>query len=479
MHAIEQSLRRLYTSWSGKNVQSILPIAQSGSDRKYFRLADEDGQTAIGTYCENESENRAFIAMTQHFLTKQLPVPSLLATKLEENIYLQEDLSDCALYQKIPAQGQPFSDELKNTYREVVTALARFQIQGNKGFDYAICYPLAEFGHRSMLWDLHYFKNFFLKLADIPFDEQGLEDDFEQLITFLLQADCDYFMLRDCQSRNIMLKENKPYFIDYQGGRRGALQYDLASLLFQAKGNMPHSIREELLETYLDAAEQLTGIDRKIFTKHYYAYVLIRCLQAMGAYGFRGLYEKKEHFVTSIPFAIKNIAWWLDNVQLPFEMPHLRRALELTVLSKSRFEPYDKNLGKNSKLTVKIVSFSYKKGLPQDDSPNGGGFQFDCRAIENPGRYEQYKSLTGMDAPVIQFLEQQKTMTAFLQNSFAIIDASVENYIERNFESLLVCFGCTGGQHRSVYSAEKLYAHLRNKYGINVQLCHREQGVVR
>jgi hypothetical protein len=279
-------------------------------------------------------------------------------------------------------------------------------------------------------------------------------------------------MFRDFQTRNIMIKENEPYFIDYQGGRKGALQYDLASLLFQAKGNIPHNIREELLDHYLDCAELSVRLNRKEFIRYYYGYVLIRCLQAMGAYGFRGLYERREHFIASIPFAIKNIAWLLDNVQIPVEIPELRRCLRLMVESK-QFDPFDKVKGAASALTVTVTSFSYKKGgIPVDTTGNGGGFVFDCRAIENPGRYDEYKKLTGRDQPVIDFLKQQKSMDDFLQSTFSLVDKSVENYIERDFAHLTVNFGCTGGQHRSVFSADSLAKHLKDKYGVKVNLLH-------
>lgn len=471
---VEQKLALLFEQWSGEKTEKIIKIAQSGSDRVNYRLKGAT-KSCIGTYSPDEKENIAFVKFTKHFWGKGLPVPELYIVDLAHNMYIQEDLGDTALYQLLPAEGRPFNDDLVQLYKKIIRMLTLIQIRGGEGLDYSVCYPRAAFDRQSMLWDLHYFKNYFLKLAKIPFDEQVLEDDFERFIDFLLQADCNHFLFRDFQSRNIMIKNNEPYFIDYQGGRKGALQYDLASLLFQAKGNIPHNIREELLEHYLDCAELQVRIDRKSFTRYYYGYVLIRCLQTMGAYGFRGLYERKEHFIASIPFAIKNIEWFLNNVQIPVEMPELRRCLRMMVESK-QFEPYDKIKGKNSSLVVKITSFSYKKsGIPADDSGNGGGFVFDCRAIENPGRYEEYKKLTGRDEPVIAFLKQQPSMDNFLQHIFAIVDNSVENYIERDFGHLSVHFGCTGGQHRSVFSADALAKHLTNKYGVKVVLIHVQQ----
>ena len=470
---IEQKLAHLYEEWAGESVENCTKIAQSGGDRVYYRLKGKT-KAAIGAYSPDEKENKAFLTFTKHFYNRGLNVPEVYLVAKEGNMYLQSDLGDTALYQLLPAEGKPFSENLVDLYKKIIRKLTLIQIKGGEDLDYSVCYPRAAFDRQSMLWDLHYFKNYFLKLAKIPFDEQLLEDDFERFIDFLLQADCNHFMFRDFQSRNIMVKENEPYFIDYQGGRKGALQYDLASLLFQAKGNIPHNIREEFLDHYLDCAELLVRVNKKEFIRYYYGYVLIRCLQAMGAYGFRGLYERKEHFIVSIPFAIKNIAWLLDNVQIPVEIPELRKCLRLMVDSK-QFEPFDKRKGAASALVVTVDSFSFKKGIPPDTSGNGGGFVFDCRAIENPGRYEEYKKLTGRDQPVIDFLKQQKSMDDFLQNTFALVNSSVENYIERDFVSLTVHFGCTGGQHRSVYSADSLAKHLSDKYGVKVNLKHVEQ----
>jgi aminoglycoside/choline kinase family phosphotransferase len=471
---IEQQLCALFEIWSGEKAENIVKLAQSGSDRVYYRI---NGVTkrCIGTHSPDRKENTAFLKFTKHFWGKGLPVPELYLIDNEKDIYIQQDLGDTALYQLLPTEGRPFNDDLVQLYKKIIRLLSLMQIRGGEGLDYSVCYPREAFDRQSMLWDLHYFKNYFLKLAKIPFDEQALEDDFERFISFLLQADCSHFMFRDFQSRNIMVYENEPYFIDYQGGRKGALQYDLASLLFQAKGNIPHNIREELLDHYLDCAELQVRIDRKSFTRYYYGYVLIRCLQAMGAYGFRGLYERKEHFIASIPFAIQNVEWLLNNVQIPVEMPELRKCLRLMVESK-QFAPYDKEKGAASPLTVTVTSFSYKKsGIPTDTSGNGGGFVFDCRGIENPGRYEEYKKLTGRDQPVIDFLKQQKSMDDFLQQTLALVSSSVENYIERGFEHLSVHFGCTGGQHRSVYSADIMAKHLSSKYGVKVALTHVQQ----
>jgi hypothetical protein len=325
-----------------------------------------------------------------------------------------------------------------------------------------------------MLWDFNTFKYYFLKLAKIPFDEQALEDDMHRFSDYLLETDTENFMFRDFQTRNIMIKNGEPYFIDYQGGRKGALQYDLASLLYQSKANIPQDIREELVDHYLDTAEKLTIIDRKKFREHFYNYVLMRCIQVFGTYGFRGLYERKEYFIKSIPFAIRNVKFVLENAKPPIKIPELEKALRAVVATKA-FEPFDKIKGSSSLLTVKIHSFSYKRGIPEDTSGHGEGFVFDCRFIHNPGRYEPYKKLTGRDESVINFLQHHSNITEFLNEAFRIVDKAVENYIERSFTNLAVNFGCTGGQHRSVYSADALAKHLTEKYGVKVELKHIEQ----
>jgi hypothetical protein len=312
-------------------------------------------------------------------------------------------------------------------------------------------------------------------LTKVRFDEQALEKDFHTLADYLLTADDQYFMFRDFQSRNIMIKSGEPYFIDYQGGRRGALQYDLASLLYQAKANIPPDIRQEILKHYIKVAAEHTPINADPFIEQYNGYVLIRNIQVLGAYGFRGLFERKEHFLKSIPHALRNIKGLLENWQLPIELTHLRETLQ-RILDSKKFEPFNKIKSSSSLLTVGINSFSYHAGaLPDDQSGNGGGFVFDCRFIHNPGRYEPYKKLTGRDESVINFLKQHSTMDEYLHNVCRIVDAAVEDYIERSFMNLSVNFGCTGGQHRSVYAADALAKHLKEKYGIKVVLHHVEQ----
>lgn len=471
---IEQALSALFEDWAGAPATLVLPLAPSGSARIYYRLQNAD-RVAVGAFNPDRKENEAFLVFSRHFKGKGMPVPEIYAERLEEGVYLQEDLGFTTLYSYLLQKGDYFPDYLVQIYKRVVEQLAHLQITGGQGLDYQVCYPRAAFDKQSMRWDFNTFKYYFLKLAAIPFDEQALENDMDRFADYLLEADTSHFMFRDFQTRNIMIKSGEPYFIDYQGGRRGALQYDLASLLFQAKAGIPDDIKEELLAHYLDTAESLTTIDREAFVNYYYGYVLMRCIQVFGTYGYRGLYERKEHFIKSIPFAIRNVKWLLEKQGLAIDVPELRAVLERISASK-RFEPFDKIKAASSLLTLTITSFSYKvNGIPPDESGNNGGFVFDCRFVHNPGRYEPYKKLTGRDEPVINFLQHHSQMTDYLTNVFRIVDQAVENYIERSFTHLSVHFGCTGGQHRSVYAADALAKHIKEKYGIRVSLTHIEQ----
>ena len=470
---IQKKLSELFENTFDEAASLILPLAPSGSDRKYYRIKGPS-KTVIGTHNPDRKENNAFIHFSKHFKSKSLPVPEVFAEDLDNDIYLQEDLGATTLYSYLLEKGDGFPDNLITIYKKVVEELAQLQVKGGDGLDYEKCYPRKAFDTQSMLWDLNYFKYYFLKLANISYDEDLLEKDFHKFSNYLLQADCDYFLFRDFQSRNIMMKNGTPFFIDYQGGRKGALQYDLASLLWQSKANIPHPIRKELLEHYLDHAEKLTTIDRAKFIEYYYGYVLIRCIQVLGAYGFRGLHERKDYFLSSIPFAINNLRWLLENTKLDVEIPELKKAL-VAITNSEKFKPFDKSIGEKSLLTVHINSFSYKEGIPQDNSGHGGGFVFDCRFIHNPGRYEPYKKLTGRDEPVINFLKLHSEMGDFLNQVYLIVDKAVENYLERSFTNLSINFGCTGGQHRSVFSADSVTKHLKEKFGVNVVLHHLVQ----
>ncbi|MBN2423907.1 MAG: phosphotransferase [Calditrichaceae bacterium] len=462
-------LRNLFENWAGEKAENVLPLTAHGSNREYYRIIGGKKQ-AIGAYNPDLAENKAFISFSRHFKKMGLNVPEVYAENLENHVYLVQDLGDITLFDFRNSKNG-FTGEVNAVYEHVIDILPEFQIRARKGLDFSICFPRDRFDRQSMQWDLNYFKYYFLKPAAIAFHEQELENDFQSLTDFLLTADQDYFLYRDFQSRNIMIYEGQPYFLDYQGGRKGSLHYDLASLLFDAKADIPPEQRNALLERYIKRAGGIITIDRQKFIAHYYGYVLIRILQALGAYGYRGFYERKTHFLQSVPFAQKNIAWLLDNNKIPVKLPALMDVLQK--IADRKFVDLDTQ--DDGRLTVRIYSFSYKKGLPQDDSGNGGGFVFDCRFLPNPGRYPEYKNLTGSDAEVIKFLEKEPAVHQFMQSTQTIVDNAVDNYLSRRFNHLMVCFGCTGGQHRSVYFADRMAAFLKNKYNINVILKHRER----
>ncbi len=385
--------------------------------------------------------------------------------------YLEEDLGDLTLFQFLSQnrRGEDIAPEVVEAYRKVVSMLPRFQVEMRDEINYKVCYPRASFDRQSIAWDLNYFKYHFLRLADISFSEQALEKDFARLTKFLLEADRDYFLYRDFQSRNVMLVEGSPYFLDYQGGRKGALQYDIASLLFDAKADLPPSLRQQLLDHYLDALATFLPLDRERFLHYYFAYVYVRVMQALGAYGFRGFFERKPVFLQSVPYALKNIRWLLHHVKLPVELPALMEVFT-AMLGSEKLQGF---APEPEKLTVRITSFSFHRGLPKDDTGHGGGFVFDARSLPNPGREEQYKPLTGKDAPVADFLNQQESVRQYFASVKSLVDASVASYQSRGFKNLAVSFGCTGGQHRSVYLAEQMAKHLRER-GVPVVLHHRE-----
>jgi len=469
---IQENLTNIFKKWAREPAKSISEIQAHGSSRRYFRILGER-KKAIGVYNDDIKENIAFLSFSKHFLNSGLPVPEIYRQELDKNIYLEQDLGDETLFSFLSRwrEKEGFSARIVALYEQVVDILPRFQINAAKGLDYSVCYPRHSFDRLSMMWDLNYFKYYFLKLAGIPFNEQQLEDDFQTFIDFLLSTPRDFFLYRDFQSRNIMLKEGRPYFIDYQGGRKGALQYDLASLLYDSKADIPNEIRRHLLQRYMQSLRSFLPVDEEKFLQFFYGYVFIRLMQALGAYGFRGFYERKEHFLKSVPYAIQNLEWLLHNVELPLELPALTQAWNGLVRSAFLRQFGDVHL----RLSIRIQSFSYKRGIPLDEKGHGGGFVFDCRLLPNPGRYEKYKNFSGNDAPVIEFLEKEKQVDAFLQHVQAIAAQAVVNYRKRNFTDLLIAFGCTGGRHRSVYCANRLAAYLQKKFDISVQVRHREQ----
>jgi aminoglycoside/choline kinase family phosphotransferase len=468
---LEKDLNELYVSWSGIYPQGIEPLPAHGSAREYFRISD-GSRTAIGAYNEDRAENIAFLEFSKHFFNAGLEVPEIYIEDLDKNIYLEQDLGDITLFSFLSEEREKngFSNKIISAYKDVVKALPKFQIQAAKDLDYSVCYPRHSFDKQSMMWDLNYFKYYFLKLSKIPFDEQKLEDDFEKFTRFLLSTDRDYFLYRDFQSRNVMLVDGKPYFIDYQGGRKGALQYDIASLLYDAKADIPQEVRGHLLETYMESLSSMIDFDRQSFLEFYYGYVFIRIMQALGAYGFRGFYERKSHFLKSVPYAIKNLEFLLHNVKLPVEIPALTDAWSRLIRSTYLRQLGDADLG----LIVRIQSFSYKRGIPWDEKGHGGGFVFDCRALPNPGRYPEYVKSTGNDDDVIVFLKKEEDVSHFLTHVFEIVDQAVSSYQKRNFTDLMVAFGCTGGQHRSVYCSNQLSNYIKDKHKIDVEVRHRE-----
>ncbi len=471
---IKSNLTRLFERWAEEPALSFEPLPAHGSDRQYFRIKGRN-KRAIGVYNPDLKENIAFLSFSKHFRQLNLNVPEIYLQELDKNIYLEQDLGETTLFSFLTEvrAKEGFSPKIIDIYKKVVAYLPRFQVEANEGLDYSVCYPRGSFDRQSMHWDLNYFKYYFLKLAKIPFDEQSLENDFQTFMDFLLSTERDYFLYRDFQSRNVMLVNGEPYFIDYQGGRKGALQYDLASLLFDAKADIPNEVRQLLLEEYLQALENYIPVNRQKFLQYYYGYVFIRIMQALGAYGFRGFYERKEHFLKSVPYAIQNLEWLLHNADLPIDIPELMSVWQKLVRSSVLRQFGDAHL----RLTVRIQSFSYKRGIPVDEKGHGGGFVFDCRMLPNPGREARFKQLTGQDQPVIDYLAKKPEVKQFLQHVQGLLDLMVSNYLQRNFTDIMVAFGCTGGQHRSVYCANQLAAYLKKRYKnekLEVEVRHRE-----
>jgi aminoglycoside/choline kinase family phosphotransferase len=468
-------LKRLFEMHYGFPAQDLQPLQGQlgGSGRAIVRLAGE-GISAIGVMYPVREENIAFLEFSKHFYRHGLPVPEIYSEDLNQGAYLEEDLGDTTLFDYL---GSNRTDGLIapgaiEAYRKVVATLPRFQVEAGRDLNYKVCYPRASFDRQSISWDLNYFKYYFLRLAGVPFNEQALEQDFSRLTKFLLGANHDYFLYRDFQSRNVMLRDGQPFFLDYQGGRKGALQYDIASLLYDGKADLPPELRQELLDYYLDCLSGHIKLDRGAFMEHYYAYVYVRIMQALGAYGFRGFYERKPHFLRSVPYALKNLRWLAHQVKLPIALPELLEAFHSLLAS----EKLQGLASSAQALTVRIFSFSFHSEVPVDNSGNGGGFVFDGRCLPNPGREEQFRALTGRDALVIDYLNRQNSVHQFLAGVLSLVDGSVRAYQERGFKSLMVSFGCTGGQHRSVYLAEQLANHLRGSSGVDVVVRHIELG---
>jgi len=511
-----KQLTELYRSWSGAEPASIEKLPGAGSNRSYYRLTDGTGKSVIGVIGTSRDENHAFVYLCRHFVKRQLPVPQLLAVSNDELRYLQTDLGSVSLFDAIRGgreAGGRYTLKEQELLRRTIRQLPNIQMRGARELDFTQCYPQAEFDIDSVLFDLNYFKYCFLKATELDFHELKLEADFRLLAKDLTSEPCEAFLYRDFQARNIMLVEEpspnsqqpvlNPYFIDFQGGRKGPFYYDLASFLWQASARYPYKLRRELVYEYYNELKNYTEVP----TPHHFVarlslFVLFRTLQVLGAYGFRGYFERKRHFIDSIPPAMQNLRELLQVSKFPYpylvsllqqltELPQFQllnvtgsRADGFKVTERNPYHPHPQDgpatfskYDAQGPLVVKVFSFSYRKGIPDDESGNGGGYVFDCRSTHNPGRYEPYKQLTGLDEPVIRFLEDDGEILTFLDSVYKLADAHVRRYIQRGFTSLMFSFGCTGGQHRSVYSAQHLAEHLHAKFGIEVRICHREQHI--
>ncbi|MBQ3656114.1 MAG: phosphotransferase [Bacteroidales bacterium] len=471
-------LEALFQRHFGKKADKIDKMPESGSNREYYYMAclAEDGCECVGTIGKEFKENLAFISFSKSFLSQNLPVPEVLEISDDSLAYLQTYIKGVSLFEYLESHRQgDYSPDSKTVeyYKKVLEFLPKFQVKCSNSLDYSKCYPRKKFDAQSIMWDLNYFKYYFLKTTHTVFEEQSLERDFLTLTNNITAVGSDYFMYRDFQSRNIIIREDgQPYFIDFQGGRKGPLQYDVASLLFDAKACLSPELRDELLDFYISELKKYTEVDETQFKKAFYSVVLIRILQALGSYGYRGFLEQKPHFLTSIPPALQNIRYLIETEKLNIKIPHIKKCLN------SLIENQELLSGNSEKtvLTVTVQSFSYRRGIPYDSSGNGGGFVFDCRAIHNPGRYEKYKTLTGKSPEVIEFFSHEPQMAEFVDLTQKTVALSVKKYIQRGYSNLSVSFGCTGGQHRSVYCAEKTAEFLKEKFPeINVVLKHLEQ----
>jgi aminoglycoside/choline kinase family phosphotransferase len=452
----------------GRRPDGILDVAGDGSQREYFRLVWDGERTVVGAVGPDHEENRAFLSFAKAFRAVGLPVPEIYAEDGDAGVWLEEDLGDTTLFMAISADRE----QIVPLYRKVLSVLPRFQVEGHRVVDYRVAYPRQAFDQQSIRWDLNYFKYHFLKLAHVPFNEQRLEDDFARLTAYLVEVPADFFLYRDFQSRNVMIRNGEPWFIDFQGGRRGAPHYDVASLLYDAKAAIPPGVRDALLEHYLDELARLAPVDRGVFREQFTGFVLIRLMQALGAYGYRGFFERKRRFLESVPHAARNLEYLLEQ-GLPLALPELEDVFRHIVTS---FGPSVRPAAGPSPLTVHIRSFSYRDGLPADGEGHGGGYVFDCRAIPNPHHVPALRDLTGLDQPVADYIEKQAAAQEFWASVSALVEAHVERFLERSFDSLTVAFGCTGGRHRSVYFAAKLAAHLAARFPhVAVRVAHAKE----
>lgn len=440
-------------------------LCGDGSNRAYYRLSHGEF-SVIGVVGTSMEENRTFIALSKAFIESGIDAPEILAVSDDALCYLQNDLGNTTLYEALKGsrEAEDFSRDDVALLCNVMSLLPDIQYKVPEHFDFSLCYPVSEFNERTVMWDFNYFKYCFLKGVGVEFNENLLEDEFEKMASLLLCENENTFLYRDFQSRNVMLHDGKPYFIDFQGGRRGPVYYDVASFVGQARAKYPSHVVEEMIEAYLSSLSRYRSVDKERFVYLLTVFRIFRLLQNLGTYGYRGLFERKKAFVETIPAALKNLSELLEEVG--GEFAYIKRLID-EIKALPRF------VGEELKeLTVDVVSFSYKRGIPDDTSGNGGGFVFDCRALHNPGRYEPYKKLTGMDEPVMKFLEEESDIASFLENAYSQVDYMVETYKRRGFTHIQVCCGCTGGQHRSVYSAEHIARHVADKFGVKVVVNH-------
>lgn len=467
---MDDQIEKLFLSFSGHAPESLTALSPSGSRRRYFRIIGPDGGSCIAVKGTDADENRAFVTISRHFRSKGIKVPEVLAVTGDGMCYLQEDLGNDTLYDRLaPSRNAgEYADADVELLCRVMSELPKIQFEGAAGLDFSVCYPSDSFNARMVDFDLNYFKYCFLKPSSVEFNEEMLQDDFDKLKSDLLSEPADAFMYRDFQSRNIMLRGGDPWYIDFQGGRRGPEYYDVASFVWQARAAYPGELRTKMVDAYIAALKQYKNVDREEFRKRLRPFVLFRTLQVLGAYGFRGRVERRPHFLESIPYA-------LDNLRSLLKEPFVRYPYLNSVLERLLTEGCPATGScPDGLLEVHVYSFSFRKGIPEDCSGNGGGYVFDCRSVHNPGKYERFRHSTGLDPDVQEFLEQDGEILTFLDSCSALVDAHVERYLERGFSHLQVSFGCTGGQHRSAYSAQKLAEHLAGKQGVKVHLTHRE-----
>lgn len=473
----KERLIQLYKKSTGKEVAKLEHLfGGGGSSRKYFVITGDDGSTMYGVSSKSPEENLAFYNLSKLFAQKGLPVPAVYGISDDHLCYLQEDLGTLTLMQYIKQnrdENGNYNEQAKQMLRRVMTELPDFQFKASSGYIFQQCYPVPAMDEMSIMFDLNYFKYCFVKLMGIEFNEVHLQEDFNNLTVELLSECNNNFLYRDFQSRNVMIKDGETRYIDYQGGRRGPIYYDVASFLWQASANYPDDLKDELVGVYLSALAKYRQVNKDDFMRHLRLFVLFRTMQVLGAYGFRGLWEKKQHFIESIPQAIENLKMLIRKGVIN-SYPYLKEVCiqlvnhELYQVAQNQEKP---------SLEVTIYSFSYKKGIPQDESGNGGGYVFDCRGTNNPGRYEEYRTFTGLDKPVIDFLEKDGEILRFLESVYQLVDFHAKRFIERDFTHLMVSFGCTGGQHRSVYCAHHVAQHLHRKFGVKVIVHHREQEI--